>query len=408
MAYHRVRPGTRIRLGRIDPADTGKHADEAAARAKLGQDIARLAKLQDVLYAERRHAVLVVLQGMDTSGKDGTVKHVMSGVNPSGCEVVPFKVPIEEEAAHDFLWRAHRAAPRRGHITIFNRSHYEDVLVPRVHRTVPRVVVRRRYALINDFERLLAENGTLIVKFFLHISKGEQRRRLAERLADPDKAWKFSANDLKERALWERYVTAYEKLFDLFEQHAARSREAAALLGKVLHDGVDPEEQAARVKVVEHQGDEITHTVIERLHQTFITPIDRGDIHELISRMDDVLDLIEASAERIALYGIRTMEPEARELGDVLEKSVEEMEAAVRTVGDLKNRPRLLAHCTEINRLENVGDQLLRRAVARLFRESPDPIHVIKWKEIYDYLENAIDRCEDVANVIEGVALEYA
>jgi len=197
------------------------------------------------------------------------------------------------------------------------------------------------------------------------------------------------------------------EFFDLFEQHAARSREAAALLGKVLHDGVDPEEQAARVKAVEHQGDEITHTVIERLHQTFITPIDRGDIHELISRMDDVLDLIEASAERIALYGIRTMEPEARELGDVLEKSVEEMEAAVRTLRDLKDRPRLLAHCTEINRLENVGDQLLRRAVARLFRESSDPIHVIKWKEIYDYLENAIDRCEDVANVIEGVALEY-
>jgi len=199
-----------------------------------------------------------------------------------------------------------------------------------------------------------------------------------------------------------------EQFFDLFEQHAARSREAAELLAAMLHGGVDPEQQAARVKAVEHQGDEITHTVIERLHQTFITPIDRGDIHELISRMDDVLDLIEASAERIALYGIRTMEPEARELGDVLEKSVEEMEAAVRTLRDLKNRPRLLAHCTEINRLENVGDQLLRRAVARLFRERPDPIHVIKWKEIYDYLENAIDRCEDVANVIEGVSLEYA
>src|SRR5881397_3679781 len=159
MAHQRVRPGTRVRLDRIDPADTGKHADEGAARAKLGRDIARLAKLQDVLYAERRHAVLVVLQGMDTSGKDGTVKHVMNGVNPSGCEVVPFKVPTEEEAAHDFLWRAHRAAPRRGHITIFNRSHYEDVLVPRVHRTVPRAVVRRRYEQINDFERILAEKG---------------------------------------------------------------------------------------------------------------------------------------------------------------------------------------------------------------------------------------------------------
>jgi len=197
------------------------------------------------------------------------------------------------------------------------------------------------------------------------------------------------------------------EFFDLFEQHADRTREAAHLLAAMVRDGLDPEKQAELVKRAEHLADEITHTVIERLHQTFITPIDRGDIHELISRMDDVLDLIEASAERIALYGIRTMEPEARELGDVLEKSVEEMEAAVRTLRDLKDRPRLLAHCTEINRLENVGDQLLRRAVARLFRESPDPIHVIKWKEIYDYLENAIDRTEDVANVIEGVALEY-
>src|SRR5438874_10336813 len=162
------------------------------------------------------------------------------------------------------------------------------------------------------------------------------------------------------------------EFFDLFEQHAARSREAAALLGKVLHDGVDPEEQAARVKAVEHAGDEITHAVIERRHQTFITPIDRGDIHELISRMDGVLDLIEASAERIALYDIRVIENDAREFADVLEEAVVEMGAAVRGLRDLKDRPRLLAHCTEINRLENVGDELLRRAVARLFRQGSD------------------------------------
>jgi uncharacterized protein len=198
------------------------------------------------------------------------------------------------------------------------------------------------------------------------------------------------------------------QFFDLFEQHAERAHEAARLLAAMLNEGVDPERQAALVKAAEHQGDEITHAVIERLHQTFITPIDRGDIHELISRMDDVLDLIEASSERIWLYGITRMEPDARELADVLEKAVEEMGAAVRTLRDLKDRPRLLAHCTEINRLENVGDQLLRRAIAKLFRDSTDPIHVIKWKEIYDYLENAIDRCEDVANVIEGVALEYS
>ena len=198
------------------------------------------------------------------------------------------------------------------------------------------------------------------------------------------------------------------EFFDLFEQHAERTREAARLLAAMVREGVDPEKQAQAVKHVEHLGDEITHTVIERLHQTFITPIDRGDIHELISRMDDVLDLIEASSERIWLYGIRTMEPDALELADVLEKAVVEMGAAVRGLRDMKDRPRLLAHCTEINRLENVGDQLLRRAVAKLFHGSADPIHVIKWKEIYDYLENAIDRCEDVANVIEGVALEYS
>jgi len=199
-----------------------------------------------------------------------------------------------------------------------------------------------------------------------------------------------------------------EQFFDLFEQHAERTREAAALLNGMVRDGLDPEKQAALVKRTEHAGDEITHAVIERLHQTFITPIDRSDIHELISRMDDVLDLIEASAERIWLYGIRTMENDARELADVLEKSVIEMGAAVRCLRDLRDRPGLLAHCTEINRLENVGDQLLRQAVARLFRGGSDPIHVIKWKEIYDYLENAVDRCEDVANVIQGVALEYS
>jgi predicted phosphate transport protein (TIGR00153 family) len=198
------------------------------------------------------------------------------------------------------------------------------------------------------------------------------------------------------------------QFFDLFEQHAERTSEAAALLREMIRNGVPAERQAELVKNAEHAGDEITHTVIERLHQTFITPIDRGDIHELISHMDDVLDLIEASAERIWLYGIETMEPEAKEFADVLEKAVVEMGAAVRGLRDMKDRTRMLAHCTEINRLENEGDALLRRAMARLFRETKDPIHVVKWKEIYDYLENAIDRCEDVANVIEGVALEYS
>jgi PPK2 family polyphosphate:nucleotide phosphotransferase len=212
MDRYRVRPGTHVRLDRFDPAHTGKHADEDAARATLARDIDRLRRLQDVLYASRRHALLIVLQGMDTAGKDGTIKHVMSGVNPTGCEVVAFKVPTEDEAAHDFLWRVHRATPRRGHITIFNRSHYEDVIVPRVHRTLPRAVVKARYEQINAFEQLLVESGTVVLKFFLHVSREEQRERLLERLADPSKTWKFSENDLKERALWDDYTRAYEKL----------------------------------------------------------------------------------------------------------------------------------------------------------------------------------------------------
>ena len=214
MAIERIRPGARVRLAKIDPADTGSHRDEAAARETLKRDVERLAKLQDVLYAEHQRAVLVVLQGIDASGKDGTVKHVMAGVNPSGCEVVPFKVPTDEELAHDFLWRIHRATPRRGHITIFNRSHYEDVIVPHVHRTVPRKVIDRRYDRINEFERLLVEDGTLVVKFFLHVSKREQRKRLAERFADPTKRWKFSAQDLRERALSGRYKAAYEEALE--------------------------------------------------------------------------------------------------------------------------------------------------------------------------------------------------
>ena len=198
------------------------------------------------------------------------------------------------------------------------------------------------------------------------------------------------------------------QFFELFEQHAARTREAAELLVTMFRELSSAEQQAERIKAVEHQGDEITHTVIEKLHQTFITPIDREDIHQLISRMDDVLDFVEATSERLWLYDVHHVEPEACELAGVLLKAVVEMGAAIRGLRDLKDRPRLIAHCTEINRLENEGDALLRRAVARLFRDSTDPIHVLKWKEIFDNLENAIDRCEDVANVIEGVALEYS
>jgi predicted phosphate transport protein (TIGR00153 family) len=211
------------------------------------------------------------------------------------------------------------------------------------------------------------------------------------------------------QGFWARLIpgSGGGEFFDLIEQHAARTREAAALLVTMLREGGDFERRAEQVKDVEHQGDEITHTVIERLHQTFITPMDRDDMHRLISRMDDVLDLVWASAERMWLYNVRTIEPEVGQLAEVLLKAVESMGAAVRELRDLSNRQTLIRHCTEVNRLENEGDSVLRRAVARLFREVTDPIHIIKTKEIYDNLENAIDRCEDVANVIEGVALEY-
>jgi PPK2 family polyphosphate:nucleotide phosphotransferase len=209
----RVTPGRKVSLpGDFDPRDTGGLAEAEAPGSHLPRGLELLAEYQDRLAAQSTHGVLLVLQALDAAGKDGTVKHVMSGVNPSGCEVVAFKVPNDEEAAHDYLWRVHRATPRRGHITIFNRSHYEDVIVPRVHRTLPRSVLRRRYHQINAFERTLAENDTLVLKFFLHISKAEQRRRLRERIDDPTKRWKFSEGDVKERALWDDYMAAYEKL----------------------------------------------------------------------------------------------------------------------------------------------------------------------------------------------------
>jgi len=211
-------------------------------------------------------------------------------------------------------------------------------------------------------------------------------------------------------SFWSRLLPASGggQFFDLFERHADRTSEAAALLGTIVREHQDLEQLAERVKGVEHLGDEITHSVIERLHQTFITPMDRDDIHRLISRMDDVLDLIWASAERIWLYRLKRIEPEMGQLAHVLHRATEEMGAAVRGLRDLRDRKTLIAHCTEINRLENEGDAILRRAVARLFDDGADPIHVIKCKEIYDNLENAIDRCEDVANVIEGVAVEYS
>ncbi|MEI6084526.1 MAG: polyphosphate kinase 2 family protein [Verrucomicrobiota bacterium] len=205
----RVKPGHKLKLADWDAGATlGFEKDKA--QDLLAKNTRRLAALQTRLYAESRRAVLIVLQGMDASGKDGTVAHVMGGVNPQGCRVTSFKAPTTEERAHDFLWRIHKAVPARGEIGIFNRSHYEDVLIVRVHNLVPEKVWSGRYRQINDFEALLLASGVQILKFFLHIDKDEQRDRLQARLEDPTKNWKFNPGDLEERKLWKDYQRAYE------------------------------------------------------------------------------------------------------------------------------------------------------------------------------------------------------
>lgn len=196
-----------------DPGDTGKETKEQA-EPELRRLRRRLAELQEKLYADGRYALLVVLQGMDAAGKDGVVRHVFRGVNPQGVRVHSFKQPTPREAAQDFLWRVHQAAPPKGLIGIFNRSHYEDVLVVRVHGLVPAGVWRSRYGLINDFERLLTESGVRILKFCLHVSKDEQRRRFDRRLQDPRRHWKFSPDDLRERQHWGEYQAAYAEMLE--------------------------------------------------------------------------------------------------------------------------------------------------------------------------------------------------
>ena len=187
------------------------HLDEEAIRAEAEELEARMARQQALLYGAGTHSMLIILQGMDTSGKDGAIKHVMSAINPTGCHVWSFKVPTADELAHDFLWRIHQRTPARGMMAIFNRSQYEDVLIVRVHKLVPRGVWQGRYDEINAFERLLTENNVILLKFFLHISKDTQRERLLAREQDPTKAWKLSVDDWRERALWGDYTAAYEE-----------------------------------------------------------------------------------------------------------------------------------------------------------------------------------------------------
>jgi PPK2 family polyphosphate:nucleotide phosphotransferase len=220
-----VQPGKKIRLRDFEPADTGKFHSKDDALEKLETDIVRLAEYQDILYAQDTHALLIIFQALDAAGKDSTIKHVMSGVNPQGTQVFSFKQPSAEELDHDFLWRYHKAVPERGRIGIFNRSYYEEVLILRVHpefqraeklppNTMKKDIWKQRFDQINDFERYLTRNGVAILKFFLHVSHQEQRKRFLARLNTPEKNWKFSLADVKERACWNDYQKAFEAVFN--------------------------------------------------------------------------------------------------------------------------------------------------------------------------------------------------
>ena len=211
MKQYRVKPETKVKLSKWDPNDTGDFkGGKKEGLAQLGMLNVKLEELQELLFAEHKHKVLVVLQAMDTGGKDGAIRRVFDGVNPAGVRVASFKTPTPEELDHDYLWRIHKAVPGKGEMVIFNRSHYEDVLVVRVHELVPPEVWGQRFDQINEFERALAENGTTILKFYLHIDKDEQKERLQARLDDPAKHWKFHLADLEERKFWPDYMKAYE------------------------------------------------------------------------------------------------------------------------------------------------------------------------------------------------------
>ncbi len=205
-----VEPGKNFKLADIDPSGTPGCASKEEGLARFEKNINRLSVMQYLLYAEDKRSMLAVLQGIDAGGKDGTIRNVMSGLNPQGVTVTSFKAPAGVEKEHDYLWRVHKAMPRKGQIGIFNRSHYEDVLIVRVHNLVPKEIWQKRYEQINQFEDMLVESGTNIVKFFLYISKDEQKERFEERLKDPQKNWKFSQGDLEERKHWDGYMQAFE------------------------------------------------------------------------------------------------------------------------------------------------------------------------------------------------------
>jgi len=217
-----VKPGMKVKLSEWDANDTSEFkGNKEQGRIEIEKWNHRLEELQEVLYAEHRHKVLVVLQAMDTGGKDGAIRHVFEGVNPQGTRVANFKEPSQEEQDHDYLWRVHKQVPSKGELAIFNRSHYEDVLIVRVHKLVTEEVWKGRYDQINAFEQMLAETGTTILKFYLHIDKDEQKKRLQARLDDPSKHWKFRLGDLEERKLWPEYMQAYEDVLNKTSTEAA-------------------------------------------------------------------------------------------------------------------------------------------------------------------------------------------
>jgi PPK2 family polyphosphate:nucleotide phosphotransferase len=247
----RIAPGKKVDLDKIDPRDISAVGQEEQARAQLANDAVAIDALQDRLYAEGRRSLLVILQGTDTSGKDGTIRGVFNTAGPLGVSVTAFRKPSEDELAHDFIWRAHMACPRRGTIGIFNRSHYEDVLVVKVRKLVPAKEIEQRYDQINAFEKMLTENGTTVLKFMLHISKAEQKERLQERLDDPRKNWKFQMGDLEDRKLWPDFQAAYATMLERCstdwapwhvipaDRKWARNAAIAAVVRKTLED-MDP------------------------------------------------------------------------------------------------------------------------------------------------------------------------
>jgi len=206
----RVAPGSKVKLAKIDAGFKDKHESHQQAAEEIEEYQKKLRQLQDLIYASHDHSILIVLQALDTGGKDGTINHVLGDMNPQGCRVAQFKQPTPEELAHDFLWRVHKATPARGEVVIFNRSHYEDVLVVRVHKLIPEKIWSRRYERINAFEKTLTDHDTHVLKFFLHISREEQLKRFKARLDDPAKHWKISESDYEERVYWDDYMEAYE------------------------------------------------------------------------------------------------------------------------------------------------------------------------------------------------------